>query len=112
MKIKHSYDVPAEIPSLEGTKDCTRRWLFTDKDGADHYAMRLFELKPGGLIPVHMHEDSEHEIYILEGEAVLNTGENKIIVKKDDAIFIRPGDKHSFINNSNRVCKFICVIPL
>jgi len=112
MKIKHSGDVPEERPSLKGTKECTLRWLITEKDGAKHYAMRLFELKPGGLIPVHNHADSEHEIYIIEGSAIFADDENKIKVKKGDTIFVKPGDKHSFTNNSNRPFRFICVIPL
>lgn len=109
--IKHSGEVPEERPSLKGTKGCTLQWLIAKKNGAEHYAMRLFELKPGGLIPVHSHVDSEHEIYILEGTALLDDDENKIMVKKGDVIFVKPGDKHSFTNSSDKPFRFICVIP-
>lgn len=112
MTIKHSSEVPEERSSLKGTKDCTLRWLIAEKDGAEHYAMRLFELLPGGLIPVHNHDDAEHEIYIIEGSATLDDDENKITVKKGDAIFVKPNDKHSFINSSDKPFKFICVIPV
>lgn len=110
MMIKHSSEVLEERSSLKGTKGCTLRWLIAKKDGAEHYAMRLFELKPGGLIPVHSHDDTEHEIYIIEGTTILDDDENKITVKKGDVIFVKPGDKHSFINNSAKPFKFICVI--
>lgn len=110
--IKHSGEVLEERSSLKGTKGCTLRWLIAEKDGAEHYAMRLFELKPGGLIPLHSHVDSEHEIYIIEGTATLDNSKNKITVNKGDAIFVKPGDKHSFTNSSNKPFKFICVIPL
>ncbi len=110
--IKHSSDVPDERSSLKGTKECTLRWLIAEKDGAEHYAMRLFELKPGGLIPVHKHDDSEHEIYIIEGTAIFDDDENRITVKKGDVIFVKPGDKHSFTNISKKTFMFICVIPL
>jgi len=110
--IKHSGEVLEERSSLKGTKGCTLRWLIAEKDGAEHYAMRVFELKPGGLIPVHSHDDTEHEIYIIEGTATLDDDENKITVKKADVIFVKPGDKHSFTNSSNKPFKFICVIPL
>jgi quercetin dioxygenase-like cupin family protein len=112
MIVKHSSDVPEEKSKLEGTKGCTLRWLIAEKDGAEHYAMRLFELLPGGLIPVHIHEDSEHEIYIIEGTATFDNDENKITVKKGDVIFVKPGDKHSFTNTSEKPFKFICVIPI
>ena len=112
MLIKHSRDIPEQISSLKGTKNCTLRWLINEKDGAAHYAMRLFELKPGGSIPVHFHEDTEHEIYIVAGTAILDTGKEQVSVVKGDAIFIKPGDKHSFTNSSDSIFQFICVIPI
>ena len=112
MMIKHSGEVLEERSSLKGTKGCTLRWLIAEKDGAEHYAMRLFELQPGGLIPVHNHEDIEHEIFIVEGTAILDDSKDKIIVEKSDVLFVQPGDKHSFINNSAKPFKFICVIPV
>lgn len=112
MFITHSRNIPEQMPSLKGTKGCTLRWLITEKEGAEHYAMRLFELKPGGSIPLHFHEDSEHEIFIIEGTAILDAGKEPITVTKGDAIFVKPGDKHSFKNDSTSVFKFICVIPL
>lgn len=112
MMLKHSHEVPEEKPSLQGTKGCILRWLVAKKDGARHYAMRLFELQPGGLIPVHSHDETEHEIYIIDGTATFDDGKNKIVVNKNDALFVQPGDKHSFINNSDKPFKFICVIPL
>jgi len=112
MMIKHSSEVTEERSSLKGTKECTLQWLIAEKDGAEHYAMRLFELKPGGLIPVHNHEDIEHEIFIVDGSALLDDGKDKIVVQKDDVLLVQPGDKHSFINNKNNPFKFICVIPI
>ena len=112
MLIKHSSEVPFEIPKLEGTKGCTLRWLINKNDGTEHYAMRLFELSPEGIIPMHEHEKTEHEIFIVEGEGILQTPEKNLEIKKGDAIFIKPGEKHSFQNNSKKPLKFICVIPI
>lgn len=112
MIIKRTHEVFEEIPSLEGTKACTIRWLITHNDGAKHYAMRLFELQPGGIIPRHAHEDKEHEIFIVEGNGVLNDGKKNIQIMKGDVIFIEPKEKHSFINNADKPLKFICVIPI
>jgi quercetin dioxygenase-like cupin family protein len=112
MIIRHSYEVPKESPTLEKTKSCTLRWLITHKDGAKGYAMRLFELGSNGQIPLHSHEDTEHEIFIIAGEGFLNDGKQDIRVKKDDVIFIQAGDKHSFRNDTDKPFKFICVIPI
>ena len=55
MKILHSQEISQERSSLSGTEGTTLRWLIAQKDGAPHYAMRLFEIEPGGSIPVHVH---------------------------------------------------------
>jgi quercetin dioxygenase-like cupin family protein len=112
MLIKNYSEVPEETPSLENTKECTLRWLISEKDHALHYAMRLFEIRPGGSIPVHSHEDTEHEIFVIKGSALLNNGKQQTLVEQGDAIFIKPGEKHGFINSTNESFKFICVIPI
>jgi quercetin dioxygenase-like cupin family protein len=73
--------------------------------------MRLFEIKPGGAIPVHTHEDMEHEIFIVDGEAICDDGKNEFAVKAGDALLVLAGDQHSFKNTSNKPFRFICVIP-
>ena len=112
MIIKQSDEVIEEKPSLEGTKKCTLRWLVAQEDGAKNFAMRLFELEPRGSIPLHAHVDTEHEIFVLEGRGILNDGIKDHEIKKGDAIFVKPGDIHSFSNNTDQPLKFICVIPI
>lgn len=112
MLIRNAKDVKAETPKMEGVKDVTLRWLISKEQGARNYAMRLFEIKPGGLIPMHDHKDSEHEIFVVEGEAMLRTPKQDFPLKPGMAIFLEPGDAHSFVNASDRSFKFLCVIPL
>jgi quercetin dioxygenase-like cupin family protein len=66
MKFVKYKDVKEEIPTKKGIKGLTIKWLITDKDGAKNFAMRLFEVEPGGNTPWHQH-DWEHEIIVLEG---------------------------------------------
>jgi len=112
MKIKKLNEINPEIPQMAGTKDTTIQWLITKNDGASHYAMRVFTIEPGGAIPLHTHNDMEHEMFILEGEATLNTGDEEIPVKKGDVLLIQPNEKHSFTNTSSAPFRFICVIPI
>jgi len=112
MIIKHANDVEKEVPTLAGTKGVALQWLISKKDGAENYAMRLFTLEPGGIIPMHRHDDMEHQMFIVEGEAVLKTPEKEISIRTNDVLFVQTGDQHSFINNSDKPFKFICVIPL
>ncbi len=112
MLIKHLKNIAQELPSLAGTKGCSRRWLISQKDGAEHYAMKLFELEPGGVIPLHTHDDTEHEIFIVEGEGVLHDSQKETRVTQGDAIFVKSREQHSFKNISNKPLKFICVVSI
>jgi quercetin dioxygenase-like cupin family protein len=109
---RHVTEVRREIPSLTGTKECTVQWLIAKEQGAQHYAMRLFTLEPGGIIPLHEHEITEHEIFIVQGTGILDDGKKQLPVRPGDSIFIQPGEKHSFENTANKPMQFICVVPL
>ena len=74
--------------------------------------MRYFEMKPGGIIPLHSHHE-EHEIFILEGEAKVLGGEDGAVAKKDDVVFVPPDQPHGYDNtHGSKAFRFICVIPL
>ena len=69
MKIKHNAEVPLNDVTMEGAAGCKVRWLVGEADAAPNFAMRQFELEPGGHTPRHFHP-YEHEIFVLEGEGV------------------------------------------
>jgi quercetin dioxygenase-like cupin family protein len=110
LKHIHYSDVEAVIPSEDGVKDTKLRWLIDKKDGAENFAMRLFEIKPGGYTPLHQH-DWEHEIFILEGTGSIGNKENKKPLKSGDVIFIPSMEWHQFVNTGNELLKFLCLIP-
>jgi quercetin dioxygenase-like cupin family protein len=96
---------------LAGSKNATMRWLIGKRSGALHYAMRLFEIAPGGIVPLHSHEE-EHEIFVLNGEAKL-IGDLEEYAKKDDVVFVPPNEPHGYDNTEGtEIFRFICVIPL
>ena len=97
----------------EGVEKTTVRWLIGKRSGAKTYAMRLFTMKPGGIIQLHTHPE-EHEIYVLEGKAkLLSDDGNDRIAKKGDVVFIPSDLPHGYDNTeSTESFKFICVIPL
>ena len=110
MKHVNYTDVDLEIPDEEGIKNIKIRWLITKKDGAEHFAMRLFEVKPGGYSPLHQH-DWEHEVFILNGEGTARTKSKEEYFKEGDVFFIKPMEWHQFINTGKDTLKFICLIP-
>jgi len=84
---------------MADSQKVTMRWLVGRQTGAKTYAMRIFEIAPGGIIPLHSHQE-EHEIFVLSG-------------KKDDVIFVPSNEPHGYDNTEGKeIFRFICVIPL
>ena len=110
MKVTDYHEVSLEEVSEEGAKDVKVRWLISDKDNAKNFAMRLFEVEPGGHTPYHAH-DWEHEVFVLEGEGEVKLAQEKYSVKKDSVVFVEPNQEHSFANTGNSILKFLCLIP-
>jgi quercetin dioxygenase-like cupin family protein len=70
MKIAKSIDVVTKPVDMAGAKDVDIRVLISTDDGAENFAMRMFEVQPGGHTPWHTHPN-EHEVFIVEGHGVL-----------------------------------------
>ncbi len=111
MKHVNYKDVKPDFPREEGLKNVSIRWLISRKDGAKNFAMRYFEVGPGGHSPWHQHE-WEHEMFILEGEGVAVKQDGEIKFKAGDAFFVEPGEWHNFKNEGKKPLKFLCLIPL
>jgi len=110
MKIVDYKEVKAEAVDFEDVKDVKVRWLISDKDKAPNFAMRLFEVAPGGYSPLHTH-NWEHEVFILEGEGVANDGEKEFKIKSGTVVYVAPGERHQFENTGSDTLKFLCLIP-
>jgi quercetin dioxygenase-like cupin family protein len=112
MQRRHFTEVKEELSSRAGTKGCTVRRLITNEQGAPHFAMRLYTLKPNGIIPLHKHDSTEHEIFVIRGQGLIDDGNKQTPVRQGDAIFVQAGEKHSFVNTTDEDLQFICVIPI
>lgn len=112
MIIKTMQNVPAQPVVMDGAKDVTVRVLIGPKDNAPTFAMRLFELAPGGHTPFHTH-DFEHEVIIVDGDIAVMTEDGPKPVKKGDVVFMPANEKHQFKNQSNTAsAQFICLVPI
>ena len=109
MRIFH-YDSVEAKDAQGGSSKVRVRWLITKEMGAEHFAMRLFELESGGYTPLHVH-DWEHEVFILEGEGLVVAGDDEKLFRAGDVVFISPNEKHQFRNIGNSVVKILCLIP-
>jgi len=109
MIIKKKRDFTPNIISDSEMKDVKFYPFITKKDGAPNFAMRLFEIGPGGHTTRHKHE-WEHEVYIVSGNGHVLEGDKKIRVEKDDCILVKPGELHQFQAGENGL-SMICVVP-
>lgn len=94
----------------EGASKLKVRLLITRDVGAPNFAMRLFEMQPGGHSPLHNH-DWEHEVFILEGEGTVVGKEGEKKFKSGDAIFVPPNERHQFKNTGKKLVRFLCLVP-
>jgi quercetin dioxygenase-like cupin family protein len=112
MIIKKVHDVPLQDVAMEGARDVRVRVLFGPADQAPTFAMRVFEMAPGGHTPYHQH-DFEHEVMILSGDIVIVTAEGERPVQVNDGVLIYPNEMHQFRNGSDtQPASFMCLVPI
>ena len=88
------------------------RWLISEADGAENYAMRMIQIEPGGHSPSHTHE-SEHEVFVWRGEGEVRLNDKHHRLCPGTVVFVPPGVDHQFLNTSDREqLEFICVVPI
>jgi quercetin dioxygenase-like cupin family protein len=104
-------DVKAEPVSMEGAEGVTIRWLINEQRGARNFAMRVFELAPGGHTPFHRH-DYEHEVLALEGRGALRLENDERSLEQGDVVWMPPNEVHQFRNAGEEPFFFMCAVPI
>jgi quercetin dioxygenase-like cupin family protein len=94
----------------EGASRVNIRWLISKENGAENFAMRLFEIDVGGYTPLHEH-DWEHEVFILEGEGFVFDGTKQVPFNAGDAIFVPPDERHQFKQAGTKILRMLCLVP-
>ena len=110
MKIAKSSDVSKGPVEVEGAKDVEIRWLISKQDGAENFAMRMFELQAGGHTPLHTHPH-EHEVFVIEGEGVFVYEGQEHPFGAEYVMFVPGGKEHQFKNTGDSVLRMLCIIP-
>jgi quercetin dioxygenase-like cupin family protein len=110
MKVEKSSNI-AKLPvEVEGAKNVTIRWLLSKNDGVENFAMRMFELQPGGFTPLHTHPH-EHEVFIIEGQGIFVYEGKQHPFSAEYVIFVPGNKQHQFKNTGDSVLRFLCIIP-
>ena len=110
MKIEASSNILKCRVEVEGAKDVEIRWLISKEDGAENFAMRMFELQPGGHTPLHTHSH-EHEVFVVEGQGTVVCEGQDYEFASEYVIFVPPNKEHRFKNTGESVLKMLCLIP-
>ena len=110
MKTLHYRDVENQDVPVPA-KGVKIRWLINEATGALNFAMRRFEVEPGGYTPLHTH-GWEHEVYVLEGEGVAASPDGDSRIGPGSAVLVEPGEEHNFRNTGAKPLVFLCMIPL
>ncbi len=110
MKVNHYLDVSQAPVNMEGSRGCQVRWLVDEAQGAPNFAMRQYEVAPGGFTPKHSHP-YEHEVFVLEGSGVVLEGDRQHPLKAGDFVFVSPSEVHQFRNTGDVPLKFLCMVP-
>jgi quercetin dioxygenase-like cupin family protein len=110
MKIESLESIEQQPVTMPGSSACQVRYLVGPKDGAPNFAMRQFEVAPGGFTPKHSHP-YEHEVYVLSGKGTILEGNLPREIKAGDVIYVAPDEIHQFRNASSEPLKFLCLVP-
>lgn len=111
MKIEKSSNISKSPVEIDGAKDVEIRWLISEKDGAKNFAMRMFELQPGGHTPLHTHPQ-EHEVFVLEGQGTFVFEGQEHPFGAEYIVFVPPNTEHRFMNTGETVLRMLCIIPI
>ena len=110
MKVHHVESIEQKPVDMEGAAGCKVRSLLSESDGTPTFAMRQFEVAPGGHTPKH-HHPYEHEVFVLEGSGVVLEGDVEHPLAAGDVILVSPDDVHQFRNTGDSPLRFLCLIP-
>jgi quercetin dioxygenase-like cupin family protein len=110
MKHVHYDEVETQEVAMAGAEGVRIRWLIDAADGVPTFCMRRFDLAPGGHTPHHGHA-WEHEVYILEGEGTVFSGDEGRAFRPGDVIYVPPEEEHHFAADRGEDVAFLCLIP-
>ena len=110
MKVEKSSNIAKKPVEIEGAKGAEMRLLISKADGAENFAMRMFELQPGGHTPLHAHPQ-EHEVFVVEGDGTFVFEGQEHPFGAEHVIFVPPNKEHRFKNTGNSVMRMLCIIP-
>ena len=110
MKVMHFDEAATKAFEGNGASGVIGRLLIGQADGAPNFAMRIFELEPGGCTPLHSHA-WEHEVFVHTGHGTVWRNGEWVDVEPGTAVFVPGGEEHQFRNTGKVPLRFVCLVP-
>lgn len=99
--------VTYDKPTVKGV---SKRVLIGPKENATDFAMRYFDVQPGGHSARESHPEV-HEVIILKGRGRVLMGAEYHDLAEGDVVYIGPNEQHQFLAAEDEGLGFICVAP-
>ena len=110
-KDNYSWDgVEVEAYDADGAVGGSRQVVIGKRDGAVNFAVRYYEIAPGGRTSFDRHEH-DHGVYVLSGSARALTGCDVYEIGPGDILYIPPNEQHQFENTGDDPFSFLCAVP-
>jgi len=115
MLVRNIDEVDRQPVGMEGAAGVRMAVMVGRADGAPHFALRQFEVEPGGHSPRHSH-DYEHEVFVVSGRGtVLVEGEERAL-RPGDVVYVPANTEHQFrassADGSAAGLRFLCLVPV
>ena len=79
------------------------------QDGASYLDLRLSCYAPKAYVQRHSHDAKEQVYLFLEGEGVLEIGDERRVVRPQSFVFLKPGIPHALVNTGTTNLVFLVV---
>ncbi len=99
--------VTYDKPTVKGV---SKRVLIGPKEGAEGFAMRYFEVQPGGNSAFEHHPEI-HQVFVVRGRGKVLIGTEYYDITEGDVVYIGPNEQHELRAGSDEPLGFVCVAP-
>lgn len=74
-----------------------------------HLSVIAERVPAGAAETAHTHAQAHQFFYILEGEATMELGERRVLLREGQGLHVPPGQPHRFVNASSSEVRFLVV---
>jgi ribulose-bisphosphate carboxylase large chain len=94
----------------QGASGARETWLIGKAEKAKNFAIRYYELEPGGYSREEYHP-YDHGVLFIRGSGQIRLDRSDHPVTQGDIVYIAPNEVHQIKNTGDEALGWICVIP-